>query len=142
MEQELPELMVLKSIMARAKRFMLPKTVRKLILVVLFLLIFDALVSFLGASYLSENIGTFIGKSGTVIFSDFLFLEGSITLAIGIFIAVAVEWEKTKPLSEPSKEIDPNTEETPRKWMNIGVLMIVVGAVLIGLSITVGTLLH
>ena len=134
--------MVLKSIMAKAKRFMLPKAVRNIILILLLLLILDALVSFLGASYLSEKVGAFLGKSGTLIFSDLLFLEGTIVLAAGTLIAVAVESEKTKPLSKSSKETDPNTEETPEKGINIGVLIIIVGAVLIGLSMTVGTFLH
>ena len=134
--------MVLKSITAKAKLFMLPKAVRNIVLIVLILLIINAFVSLLGASYLSENIGVFLGKSGTVIFSDLLFLEGAIILAIGIFIAVAIESEKTKPLSKSSKETDPNAEETPEKGINIGVLMIIVGAILIGLSITVGAFLH
>lgn len=127
--------------MAGAKRFVLLRAGRKSILIVLVLLIFDALVSFLGASYLSENIGAFVGKSGTGIFSDLLFLEGAFILAIGIFIAVAIEWEKN-PLSKSSKETDSNSEETPEREINIGVRMIIVGAILIGFSIIVGAFLH
>jgi len=119
----------------------LNKTVKNVLLTVLSLLIFDALVAVLGGSYLSENVGTFMGKSSTVILSDFLFIEGIVILAVGILIIVGGLAQKIKPLSEPSTETTEIGVQTLEKRINLGVFMMIVGAILIGLSITVGTLL-
>jgi len=131
----------LKGIKARLRRWKLPKIARNVILVVFSLLIFDVLVVVLGASYLSENMGTFLGKSGTVILSDLLFLEGTVIFAIGTFIAVAKAAQKIKPFSEPPTEINVDVEKTPEKRINLATLLIIIGVILMGLSITVGTLL-
>lgn len=53
-----------------------------------------------------------------------------------------IEWERAKLLSETSKETAHKTEEIPEKGIDIDVLMMVFGAVLIGLSIIVGVFLH
>ena len=94
----------------------------------------------LGASYLSENTGAFLGKSRTVILSDLLFLEGAVIFAIGIFIAIARAGHKKKPSSEPTTEITDNAEPTRDKRIRPGILMMIVGAILMGLSMMVGTL--
>ena len=133
--------MSLKGIKARLRRWKLPKIARNVILVVFSLLIFDVLVVVLGASYLSENMGTFLGKSGTVILSDLLFLEGTVIFTIGTFIAVAKAAQKIKPFSEPPTEINVDVEKTPEKRINLATLLIIIGVILMGLSITVGTLL-
>lgn len=118
----------------------LPEATKKVFLIVSSLLIFDVLVTVLGGSYLSENIGTFLGKSRIVILSDLLFFEGEVILAIGIFIAVASAWTEMKPSSEPTTEITGNAELTREKRIGLGILVIIVGAILMGLSIMVGTL--
>ena len=118
----------------------MPEATKKVFLIVSSLLIFDVLVTVLGGSYLSENIGTFLGKSRIVILSDLLFFEGEVILAIGIFIAVASAWTEMKPSSEPTTEITGNAELTRDKRIGLGILVIIVGAILMGLSIMVGTL--
>lgn len=124
----------------KVRRLELPEAARKALVIIAFLSICDALVAFSGASYLSRNIGAFLGKSPTVILSDLLFLEGVIVFATGSFIAVATATQKTEPSSNSSTDIADDAEQTPKR-KNTGTLMMITGAVLIGLSITVGTLL-
>lgn len=128
-------------IITKLRRLELPEVAKNVLLIVFSLLIFDVLVTVLGASYLSGNIGAFWGKSRIVILSDLLFLEGAGIFAIGTFIAVAKAAQKIKQFSKPSAEININAEKTPEKRINTGILMMIIGAILMGLSIAVGTLL-
>lgn len=133
--------MLLKKIVAKIRHLELPEVARSILLIISSLLIFDVLLAGLGGSYLSENIGAFLGKSQTVILSDLLFLEGVPIFVIGIFIAVAKSAQKMKPPSEQSTETTENVNQTLTRRIDIGTLLIIVGAILIGLSITAGTLL-
>jgi len=128
--------------MIKAIHFELPKAVKKVLLIVSFLLIFDVLVAFLGGSYLSQHVGGFLGKSSRVILSDLLFLEGAAILAVGTIIAVAIATQEIKPSSEPATETTDSAEVTYDKRKNPGTLVIIIGAILIGLAITVGALLR
>jgi len=119
----------------------LPKPVKNVLLIVSSLLIFDIVVAVLGGSYLSENIGTFLGKSRTVILSDLLFLEGTVIFAIGTFIAVAKALQETKPSHLPDEESTEGGKETREKRIHKGILLMIAGAILTGLSIMVGALL-
>lgn len=119
----------------------MPEAAKNVLLIVFSLLIFDVLVIVLGASYLSENTRTFMDKSRTVILIDLLFLEGAVILAIGTLIAVAKATQKIKPFSKSPTEITVDAEKTPEKRIDPATLMIIIGAILMGLSITVGTLL-
>ena len=130
----------LKRIITRLRHLELPEAAKNVLLIVSSLLIFDVLVTVLGASYLSGNIGAFLGKSRTVILSDLLFLEGAVIFAIGIFIAVARALQETKPSSEPTTEITDNAELTRDKRINPSILTMIAGAILMGLSMMVGTL--
>lgn len=124
----------------KARRFKLPEAAKNVLLIIASLSIFDVLVAFSGAPYLSRNIVAFLGKSRTVILSDLLFLEGVIIFAAGSFIAVAMAARKTEPPSNSSTDIADDAQQTPKR-INISTLMMIIGAVLIGLSITVGALL-
>lgn len=132
---------LLKKIKTKLRRFKLPRAAKKVLLIVLSLLILDALVAVLGAPYLSENIGTFLGKSKTVILSDLLFLEGAVIFAIGTFIAVSRFMQEKEPLYEPSTGTTDNGGQTREKRIGAGILMMIIGAILMALSITIGTLL-
>lgn len=130
----------LKKIKAKVRRFELPKAAKKVLLIVLSLLIFDALVAFLGAPYLSENIGTFLGKSTMVILSDLLFFEGAVVFTVGTFMAVLEFIQEKETLNEPSTETNDNGGRTRGKRIGTGIFVMIIGAILVGLSITVGTL--
>jgi len=132
--------MVLKAVMKKARQLTSQKAVKNVLLTLFFMLIADVLVAVLGASYLSENIGTFLGKSRTVILSDLLFLEGALILAIGTLVAVARAVLETKLPPRPSTGTTANSEQTREKRINPETLMIIIGAILLGLSVTVGTL--
>jgi len=128
--------------MTKLRHFELPKVAKKVLLIVAFLLIFDVLVAFLGGSYLSQHVGGFLGKSSRVILSDLLFLEGAAILAVGTIIAVAIATQEIKPSSEPATETTDSAEVTYDRWKNPGILVIIIGAILIGLAITAGALLR
>lgn len=130
----------LKRIITKLRHLKLPEAAKNVLLIVSSLLIFDVLVTVLVASYLSGNIGAFLGKSRTVILSDLLFLEGAVIFAIGTFIAVARAWPETKLPSEPTTEIADNAELTRDKRIRPGILTMIVGAILMALSMMVGTL--
>lgn len=135
------KLRLLKRVIAKLRHLELPETTKNILLIVAFLLAFNALVVVLGASYLSENIAAFLGKSRIVILSDLLFLEGAVILAAGILIAVAAATQKIEPSSEPSAKTTDNADQHPEKLKNLGMLMMIIGAIMIGLSITFGALL-
>ncbi len=135
------KLTLLKRTITKVRPFELPEAAKNVLLIVSSLSTFDVLVAVLGATYLSENIGTFWGKSRTVILSDLLFLEGAVIFAIGTFIAVAKAAQKIKPFSKPSTETTVNAEQIREKRIHPSILMMIIGAILMGLSITVGTLL-
>ncbi len=135
------KLRLLKRVTTKLKHSELPETTKNILLIVSFLLAFNALVVVLGAPYLSENIAAFLGKSRIVILSDLLFLEGAVILAVGILIAVAAATQKIEPSSEPSAKTTDNADQSPEKLKNLGMLMMIIGAIMIGLSITFGALL-
>lgn len=134
------KLRLLKRVIAKLRDLELPETTKNILLIVSFLLAFNALVVVLGASYLSENIAAFLGKSRIVMLSDLLFLEGAVILAVGILIAVAAARQKIEPLSKPSAKTTDNADQPPEKMTNLGMFMMIIGAIMIGLSITFGAL--
>lgn len=135
------KLRLLKRVTTKLRHSELPETTKNILLIVSFLLAFNALVVVLGASYLSDNIAAFLGKSRIVILSDLLFLEGAVILAVGILIAVAAATQKIEPSSKPSAKTNDNADQSPEKLKNLGMLMMIIGAIMIGLSITFGALL-
>jgi len=133
--------MFLKSIITKARRFTSSITFKIAFLTISSLLIFDVLVAVLGSFYFSDSTGAFLGKSTTINLSNLLFIEGAFILAIGTFIAVARAWQEPKPSSEPTTQPADSAEQIGDERIHNSTLMIIVGAVLIGLSILVGTLL-
>jgi len=134
------KLTVLKQV-AEARRFLLSEAAKITFLTVASLFTFDIWVAALGSSYLSENIDTFMGKSRFVILSDLLFIEGSMILAIGIFISVVKAWPRKQPSPKSTENTKSNGGPIQRS-MHLGILVVIAGAILMGLSIIVGTLLR
>ena len=133
-------LMLLKETKTNVRRFALPEAAKNVLLIVLSLLIFDALVAFLGAPYLSKNIGTFFGKSKTVILSDLLFFEGAVIFIIGTFMAVLKFIHEKESSYESPTETTDNGGQTREGRIGTGIFVMIMGAILMGLSIIVGTL--
>jgi len=120
----------LKGIKTKVRQFEWHEAARKVLLIVSALSLFDAVMSVL------------LGKSRTVLlFVDLLFLEGSVILAVGTFIAAARAVWETQPSSKTSTETTVNAKQTPKKPIHFSMLMVIIGAILICLSIIVGTLL-
>lgn len=134
------KLTLLEKTKTKLRHFKLLKTAKDVLMIVLPLLIFDTLVTLIGASYLSKNIATFLGKSRTVILSDLLFLEGSVIFAIGTFVAIIRFLYEERPSHETTTKTTENSGQTPEKQIDLSILLMLTGAVLIGLSIAVGTL--
>jgi nitric oxide reductase large subunit len=99
---------------------------RKILLVVLFLLVLDVLTSLL-APYVSESVAFFSGKSGAHVLSDLLFLEGAVIFLIGALLFSRM-FETKRTLDSGSKHV------------TLGVLLMIIGLGMIGLSIIIGEL--
>jgi hypothetical protein len=107
---------------------------KKIVMALCSLSVFDVALAFLGGPYLSRNVGTFLGKSNAAILSDLLFLEGAVIFAVGSFLALGLPF---KPYKERTDDVEPPS----KKRIHPSILLMIIGASLIGLSITVGTLL-
>jgi hypothetical protein len=123
----------------KLKGLRLPKEVRNIILFVSFFLIFDAVAIKLGAPYLQQNFAILSGKSEITMVSDLLFGEGAIVLGVGALLAAGAS--KTSMGRQypgqyyKEKEMTTDYVKSRPSQMRIGVLLLIVGAILIGLSI-------
>jgi len=97
--------------------FKFPRVTKKIVLVVLLLLFFNALIAVFGFSFLHENFWFFADKSATCILSDLLFLEGAIVFTVGAFVASGAS------------------------IFRFGIVVMIIGAILISSSIVIGTFL-
>lgn len=119
---------------------------RKVLLFVVFIMVFNFLAAFWLIPFLDDGIWIFQGKSTPFILSDILFLEGSAMFAIGAFVELGASFRKGKPPKNPSDQQGAEqTKETKAsqgeiKVISFGVLLIILGSCFIGLSIAVGTL--
>jgi hypothetical protein len=127
--------------MEKRKMARLPNQIRNIALFVAILLIFDVATTKLWSPYLRQNFPIFSGKSETTILSDLLFGEGAIFLGFGALIMAGAS--KTSVLGrypgqyyKEEKMMTDYVESRPRQ-ISAGVLLIIVGAILMGLAITV-----
>jgi len=123
----------LRKITSKLNQFKIAEAVKKILMIVSLLLIGDILIAVLGGPFLSENVGTFLGKSTATILSDLLFLEGAVAFAAGAFLTIALSYR-------PPTESTDAAAQPRKKRIHPSILLIIIGAILIGLSITVGTL--
>lgn len=91
-----------------------------------------------------RSIAVFWGKSETTMLSDLLFGEGAITLGIGVFATVGgskMSMSRQYPgqYYKEGEMMTDHVKSRPRE-IRIGVLILIVGAVLLGLSVLVGVL--
>lgn len=73
----------------KAKYSKFPAVIKKIVLVVFVILIFDILVAGIW-TFLDKGNWFFSDKSQVRILSDLLFIEGAITFAVGAFIALGM----------------------------------------------------
>lgn len=114
----------------KLKRFRPSKNSTKLFKIILSILIFNVLVAIFGP-YLSADVPFFSGKSAVLIISDLLFLEGAVIFAIGAFLEIGTAYF-------PEKKTRDSGEGSHENRITLGVLFMIVGAGLIGLSIIIG----
>ena len=129
--------------MKMAKRARVLKTFqrnRKIILVFFLILILNTSAASLFHSFLSEQIMVFYGKSQIGVLSDLLFLEGAIAFAVGAFTATIRTSRHTRRRPHTEEESG-NDDRKPLYEIDFWTLMIIIGAILIGLSIMIGLLL-
>ena len=113
----------------KLKRFRLSKISKRFFKIVLFILIFNVLIVILGP-YLSANVPFFSDKSAMHILIDLLFLEGAVIFAIGAFL-------ETDAAYFPKEKTTDSREGSHEKRISLGVLVMMIGAGLIGLSIII-----
>lgn len=129
--------------MVRIKKYLkIPKVVRNIILVVLLLLTLDVL-----AIGLLTNIlhGWFFGSSGMTILCDLLFFEGAIIFAIGAFLASGITWflgvsRYPRGRYYVEEKMGNEIRQSSKKQLRTGIFMMILGAMLIGLSVAIGQL--
>ena len=131
--------------MAKKKTgFKLPRVSKKIVLAVLFLLFFNALIAVFVFSFLHENFWFFADKSAARILSDLLFLEGAMVFAVGAFVASGLSIfrieSKSSLYTSPEGHVK-YLRESRKKQFNFGVVLVVIGAILIGSSIVIGAFL-
>ena len=104
-------------------------------MVLLCLCILDMFVAF----FTSEN-AFWANKSKTVILSDFLFIEGIIIFSIGALVASGISvlrMERWQSLyASPNGHVKYLRQER-RKQFSFGIVLMIIGAVLTGLSIAI-----
>jgi len=121
----------------------IPKLTRNIVLVFLLILILDVLAAGLWTSVLH---GCFFCLPQTLITCDLLFLEGAIIFAIGAFLESGIAWPlkvSRHPRGRYSAEekTDNENKKSGKKQLRTGMFMIILGAMLIGSSVTIGQLL-
>ena len=121
-----------------------PKVSKKIVLAVLLTLFFDALVAVFGFSFLHENLSFFADKSEACILSDLLFLEGAIVFTVGAFVASGASIfrieSKSSLYASPEGHVK-YLRESRKKQFNFGIVLMVIGAILIGSAIAIGAFL-
>jgi len=121
----------------------IPKLTRNIVLVFPLILILDILAAGLWTSLLH---GCFFCRPQTLIICDLLFLEGAIIFTIGAFLesGIALPLRVSRhPQGRYSAEQkkDNENKKSSKKQLRTGMFMIILGAMLIGSSVTIGQLL-
>jgi hypothetical protein len=128
----------------KRKGFRFPNEIRNIALFITVLLIFDAVIIQVWSPYLQKNFAIFSGKSEATMLSDLLFGEGAIILGIGVFATIGgskMSMSRQYPgqYYKEGEMMTDHIKSRPRE-IRIGILVLIVGAVLLGLSILVGVL--
>lgn len=108
--------------MGKMRRFFSFRLKAKMGLVILSLLLFNLFAVSFGSSFLREKLPFLANKSEKFILSDLLFIEGAVILAIGALAASSASVLRKKQFA-------------------FGIILIIVGATLVGLSIAVSAFL-
>jgi len=121
----------------------IPKLARNIVLVFPLVLILDILAAGLWTSLLH---GCFFCHPQTLIMCDLLFLEGAIIFAIGAFLESGIAWplkvlRHSRERHSAEEKTDNGNEKSSKEKLRTGMFMIILGAMLIGSSVTIGQLL-
>jgi len=124
-------------------RLKIPKVIQNIIFVVLIILIIDVLAVGLLTTFLH---GWFFGSSGTTILCNLLFLEGAIIFAIGAFLASGITWllgvfRYPQGRYYVEEKMGNDIRHSRKKQLSTGILIMVVGAMLMGSSVAIGELI-
>lgn len=124
--------------MGKMGRFFSSRLEAKIVIVIVFLLLFNVFAASFGASILREKLPFLKGKSEKVILSDLLFIEGAVIFAIGALVASGVSVFRIETPS--SLYASPGgharyLRESRKKQFKFGIILIIIGAALMGISI-------
>lgn len=128
------------------KNLIIRKLIKKFFLAVFLILTFDVFATYLLAFFRPEGIWFLSNRTELSILSDLLFLEGAIIFAIGAIVASGMSLWHSGASSNTSDqhcaEEKPAADvgEARKKRIIPWILMIVIGACLMGLSIAIGAL--
>jgi len=123
--------------------FKFPRVDKKIVLVLLFLLFFNVLIAVLCSSFL-QNFWFFADKSIAYILSNLFFFEGALVFAVGAFVASGLSIFRIESPSSLYASPEGHVEylrESRKKQFKFGIVLVAIGAILIGSSIAIGALL-
>jgi hypothetical protein len=123
-----------KQLATKVRRIAKHAVVKKILKITSLIIVIDIIVAVLGGPFLSLNVGTFLGKSSGVILSDLLFLEGAVIFAVGAFLLLIIPF-RTSPTEGANDD-----KQSSEKRTHPGIVLTIMGAILIGLSIAIGSL--
>lgn len=126
-------------------RFRFPIFMRKIFWVILLLSVFNVLAISLGVTFLQERIWFFSERPRVYMLSDLLFLEGAVIFAVGTFVVSAVSIlriERSSSLYADSGGHTKYLRENREKHLHLGIVLISIGATLMGLSIAISMWIH
>lgn len=128
----------------KMRRFLSSRLEAKMGIIILFLLLFNVFAVSFGSSFLREKLPFLANKSEKLILSDLLFIEGAVIFAIGALIASGASVLRIETPSSlyarPSGHVRYLREER-KKQFAFGIILIIIGVALMGLSIAIGTFL-
>jgi len=112
----------------------------KVVIVIMFLLLFNSFAVSFGFSFLSQKVPFLMKKSRKTVMSDLMFIEGGLMFTIGVLgllRASVLRMETRSYLRSRSEEHGEYSMRSRKKRFALGTILIVVGASFIGLSIVV-----
>lgn len=125
--------------------YKIPRTARNVILILAILLVSDVIIAYLGGIYLTDVFFLF-RRGGVGIFSDLLFLEGTVAVAIGLInmggISESSGIKGTRATSDSARREPEAHARLRREQLHSGTLLIIVGPTIIGLSLLLPLLFH
>ena len=122
------------------KRFFASSLKVKIGVAILSLVLFNIFAVSIGVAFFRDKFHFLANKSEKVVMSDLLFIEGGVVFAVGALVASGASNLRMETPSSLYADPDGHAKflrESRRKQFSFGIVLMIVGVCLIGLSIAV-----